>query len=296
MKLLLIYNPVSGKSNNRDSRLGKEILELGKEGYDVMVHRIKEKGEGAKYINENDISAYDLVAVQGGDGTLHEIVDGMLKLKEDLRKPIAYLPAGSTNDYAKNLGITQANAIKNIFNNDIRTLDVGVFNGEHFNYVAGFGFFTDIPYSTPQNIKNSLGYLAYVLEGAKELTEMKAYRLRCETDSAIIEDDILIGIITNTLSVGGMKLKEDIAKLDDGILEYIFIKYPQNLFEIQNIIFLLMNSKFDHRYMYYGQSKSFKIESEPMSWTLDGEDGGNVSSAEIHVCEKVLNIVVGDNN
>lgn len=294
MKALLIYNPVSGKSINREAHLGKNILELGAGDIEVTAYQMKEKGDGARYLQEEDISRYDMVLAGGGDGTLHEIVDGMLKLSEEKRKLIGYLPAGSTNDYAKNLGINPDNAVDVIINKKIARLDVGEFNGEHFNYVAACGYFTDLPYSTPQDMKNTLGYLAYILEGVKELADMKSYRIRCETDSSIIEDDIVVGVIANTLSVGGVRLKDDLAKLDDGLMEYVFIKYPQNVFDIQNIIFLLMNSRYDPKYMHYGQSKSFKIISDEMAWTLDGEAGGVASLANITTCEKQLEIIVGE--
>ena len=292
MKILLIYNPVSGKSMNREARLGKVLMELGKNNDEITVYQMKSKGDGALFISKQQINDYSLIVVCGGDGTLHEIVDGALKA--GYTGDIGYVPSGSTNDYATNLGINATNALENIIAHKVMKLDVGEFNGEHFNYVAAFGFFTDIPYSTPQNVKNSLGYLAYILEGAKELTDMKSIHLKCETDSAIFEDDFLVGMVSNTLSVGGRRLKEGNAKLDDGVMEYVFIKYPRNLLDIQNTIFALVNNKYDHRYMHFGQSKTFKIESDPTKWDLDGEDGGLNDKVIINTHEKALNIIVGD--
>lgn len=292
MKILFIYNPVSGKSGNRTNRLGKALFELGKDDNEITVYQMKGKGDGARYLKTIDVNAYDLILGSGGDGTLHEIVDGALNV--GYTNDIGYLPSGSTNDFASNLGIDNNNAVENILAHSVQSLDVGKFNDEHFNYVAAFGFFTDIPYSTPQNVKNSLGYMAYLLEGIKEIADMKSYRFRCETDSAIIEDDILVGIITNTLSVAGVKLKDHMAKLDDGMLEYVFIKYPRNLLDIQNTIFALVNNKFDNRYMYYGHSEKFNITSDLMQWTLDGEDGGAHDTVLIETKKQALKIIVGN--
>lgn len=292
MKILLIYNPVSGKSVNREARLGKTLMQLGEKYGAITVYQMKAKGDGARFMADKGIDRYELIIGCGGDGTLHEIVDGAMQL--GFTGDIGYIPSGSTNDYASNLGINSNNAVDNLLEHKIKKLDLGNFNGEYFNYVAAFGFFTDIPYVTPQNIKNSLGYLAYVLEGIKEIADMKPIRLKCETDSAIIEDDILVGVITNTLSVAGKHLNEDMAKLDDGMLEYIFVRYPRNILDIQNTILALMNGRFENKYMYYGQSKSFHIESEKMQWTLDGEDGGFSEVADITTHQQKLNIIVGD--
>lgn len=293
MKMLFIYNPVSGKSGNRENRLGRALLELGKHCNEISVYQMKAKGDGLRFLSEkDDLNIYDTLVVCGGDGTLHEMVDACLKV--GFKGQIGYIPAGSCNDYASNLGISPRNAIQNIIDRRSVCLDVGNLNGEFFNYVAAFGILTDVSYSTPQNVKNSIGYLAYVLEGAKELRDMKPIHIRCETDEEIIEDDILVGIITNTLSVGGVKLKEEDISLNDGLMEYVFIKYPQTLIELQTTLLNLVNMKFDSRYMYSGQSRHFVIDSDTMQWTLDGENGGGTEHAVVETHGNALRIIVGD--
>ena len=293
MKILIIYNPVSGKSTNREQRLGKVLMELGQSENEISVYQMKAKGDGTRFLLTKKPDDYELIVTCGGDGTLHEIVDASIKL--GFKGDIGYIPAGSTNDYASNLGIRPSNAIKNIIDHNTQRLDLGVFNGECFNYVAAFGIFTDVTYSTPQPLKNSLGYLAYLMEGAKEITDIKPIHIHCETDSAIIDDDVLVGIITNTLSVGGVKLHGNDAQLDDGMMEYIFIRYPRNPIEFQNTLFFLVNQKFDQKYFYYGQSTTFKIQSDPMEWTLDGEGSGEpTGDVLIETLPAALSIIVGD--
>lgn len=254
---------------------------------------MKSKGDGYGFLaSKDDMEEYDTLIVCGGDGTLHEMVDASLKL--GFSGCLGYVPFGSCNDYASNLGINARNAVRNIVKGATKCLDVGNLNGEFFNYVAAFGILTDVPYSTPQDMKNSIGYLAYVLEAAKEITDMRPIHIKCETDYSIIDDDILVGIITNTLSVGGVKLKEDEISLDDGLMEYVFIKYPQNLFDLQNTVFCLMNMRFDSKYMYVGQSKHFVIDSDRMQWTLDGENGGYTEHALVETRKAALRIIVGE--
>jgi YegS/Rv2252/BmrU family lipid kinase len=289
MKYLLIYNPVSGRSNNRINKIGKCVFELGKEGDVITVYQTAGKGDGARYMWDNDIDKYDVVIVCGGDGTLHEIVDGAIKC--GYKGNLGYIPFGSTNDYARALGINSTNAIKVILEGNVNKLDLGILNSEHFNYVAAFGCFTDITYTTPQVMKNGIGYLAYLLESVKALKDIKPIHIKCKTDNDEIDDDIIVGLVTNALSVGGMRIKAIRAKLDDGKLEYVFIKYPSNLIDLQNTLLALVNNKLTDRYMYYGHSSSFIIDSDEIDWNLDGESGGKSTHAEISVLPKALSIL-----
>jgi len=291
MNILLIYNPVSGKSENRESRLGKALIELGKLDALITVYQTKEKGDGYERLKDIDMSNYDILVACGGDGTLHELVNAVLKI--GIKIPIGYIPFGSTNDYARNLGINFKNAAENIKAMNTKRLDVGEFNGEFFNYVAAFGAFTDISYNTPQDFKNSVGYLAYLLNGIKALPEIRPFHFKCETDDGIIEDDMLVGMITNTTSVAGLKRREDDVRLDDGMMEYVFVKYPKNIIDIELILFKIASNDFDSVYLYHGQSKHFLIKSDKVAWTLDGEEGGSYDEVTIDTHEKAFEIITG---
>lgn len=292
MRILLIYNPVSGVSRNREEKFGKILYELGRRNCDIVVYQTKSKGDATKYLGKHLEDEFDMLAVRGGDGTLHEIVNALMKY--ELNVPVAYLPAGSTNDYASNLGIKAKTAVKTLVSRKIRQLDIGKFNKEYFTYVAAFGIMTDLSFATPQKAKNSLGYLAYLMGCVKELKDMHSIHMKCRVDDGTIEDEFLVGMITNALSIAGViKRKDKGAKLDDGLMEYIFIKYPKNPGDISHIIYSLMNSKFDTKYMYYGASRTFDIESDSMMWTLDGECGGNHKHVKIDTIPKAISIAVG---
>lgn len=291
MKVLLIYNPVSGKTHFRTERLGKIVNALAENGNEVVVYQTQGKGDARAYCSNVLEGQYDKIVCCGGDGTLHEVVNGMLIGNKSI--PLGYIPAGSTNDYAKNLGITTNNALKCVCDGNIQKLDVGSFNGEFFNYVAAFGAFTEVSFSTPQKNKNELGYIAYLLEGIKSLSSIRPYYMKCQLDDLFIEDDFLIGMITNAISVAGIKNKNSSqTRLDDGMLEYLMIKMPQNISDLQAIIFDLLNGKVDSNFIHYGQASSFQIESDVMAWTLDGEAGGNVSTVSIKTHQQVLNMIV----
>lgn len=84
-------------------------------------------------------------------------------------------------------------------------MDIGSFNDRYFIYVAAFGAFTDVAYSTPQPVKNIFGHLAYVLEGATRLGSIQAYPLTVEHDGGVEEGGFCYGMVSNTVSVGGFK-------------------------------------------------------------------------------------------
>ena len=291
MHSLLIFNPVSGKKEGRLERLGRLVLGLTDQGEELTVYQTKGKGDGERYLTRSGALPYDRVICCGGDGTLHEVINGMLK--NGSRIPIGYIPTGSTNDYAKNLGITKKNALQCIKEGTPMTIDVGCVNGEYFNYVAAFGAFTNVSFATPQEWKNTLGYFAYLLEGIKQLTDIAPKKIRFSVEEGEWqESEVILGMITNSFSVAGMKnFQQKQVHLDDGKLEYLFIKYPRNLLELQQAITALLNERIDERYMHYGQFSTMKLEAEALEWTLDGENGGYRDLTEIVTCSGAVQII-----
>lgn len=168
--LLLIYNPTAGKMQIGNN-LNKIIDYYTKQNYIVTVYPTQAREDGYAFVKEY-VQQYDLIVCAGGDGTLNEIVSSVLVADAD--KPIGYIPCGSTNDFARSVGIPAAidEAMVVPCEGTAVVVDIGQFNDKHFVYVAGFGLFTNVSYATPQKMKNSLGYLAYVLEGIKALTDM----------------------------------------------------------------------------------------------------------------------------
>lgn len=291
MRYLLIYNPVSGRENSRTSKLGSSLMKLGQDGNEVLVYQTQEKGDARRYLSLVR-EQYDMIIACGGDGTLHDVINGVFQ--SNLCTPIGYIPLGSTNDFASGMGINFRNAVELIRRNNRKRVDVGRFNGEFFSYVAAFGTITSVSYSTPQSVKNSLGYMAYVIEGMKQLTQMRSYRVEVTVNRESFEDDILIGIISNSVSVAGMKQKRQNPSLDDGLMEYLLIKKPAHLMELQTIVALLLQEKYDEKYMYYGKAATLSFRfAEKVEWTLDGEFGGQWNEVFVETCPKKLEIAAG---
>ncbi len=286
-RILFIINPKSGKANIKNSLLG--IVDVFTKNQYLTTLYITQRAKEATEIVEQIGMEYDMIVCAGGDGTLDEVVSGVMHI--DRMIPIGYIPSGSTNDFAKSMGISSDNleAARTIMDGKEFQCDVGFFNDSYFTYVAAFGAFTEVSYSTPQQTKNVLGHLAYLLEGAKSLASIKSYPIKITcfdagTEQEIeIEDDILLGMVTNSLSVGGMKrFKEGEVLFDDGLFEVLLIKHPKNMIELNAILGSLLLNDYNTEYMYFFKTQEMLVKSEEeICWTLDGEFGGSVKEVKI---------------
>ena len=216
---------------------------------------------------------YDLIVCAGGDGTLNEVISGMLK--SDVHTPLGYIPCGSTNDFATSMGISTniKKCAESIVSAQPLPLDVGSFNDKYFTYVASFGAFTAASYSAPQDAKNFWGPIAYVFEGIKDLQSIKPYHVKFTSGDEVYEDDYVFGAIANSTSFGGIvKLKDELVCLNDGLFEVLLIKMPQNIVDLNNIITNLSTNNFDKRHFdFFKASKLTVSPSEILPWSLDGE-------------------------
>ena len=295
-KIYFIYNPHSGKEQI-GSKLNEIIRTLAERDNELTVVPTIGYLDAMERIS-NLPDGYDLVVCSGGDGTLNEVVTGLMKRPAARRLPIGYIPAGTTNDFARSLGIPRnmPEAARHVMAGRPRAFDMGSFNENTFVYIASFGIFTEVSYSTKQEIKNVLGHMAYILEGMKSLYNIKSYRMKVFSDEMEFEGDFIFGMITNSKSVAGFKglVKGDV-QFDDGIYEVTFIKRPKNPMELQEILSSLLIEEIDSNYMYSFRTKKLMIESEKMvPWTLDGEFGGEHEVVEIENHHKAVEIIIKD--
>lgn len=293
-KMLFVYNPNAGKGLLK-AKLSDVIDIFVKAGYEVTIYPTQQyKDAYHKIVHMED--GYDMVACSGGDGTLDEVVTGMMKRSKKQRIPIGYIPTGTTNDFASSLHISRdiMEAADTIVHGKTFACDVGTFNHDIFVYVAAFGLFTDVPYQTDQKLKSALGHAAYVLEGVKRLTSIPSYHIKVTNGDCVIEDDFMIGMISNSKSVAGFRTimgKE--VKFNDGEFEVTLIKKPKNPVELNEIIAALLIESFDTKYMYTFKSGELILESdEEIPWTLDGEFGGQHEKVHIINKQKALEIMI----
>ena len=291
-KLLYIYNPNAGKGLILP-KLHEVIDVFVKEGYDVEIYPTQGHKDAEKRAAEAGQN-YDIIVCSGGDGTLDEVVNGLVK--NGNRTPIGYIPVGTTNDYASSLKISKeiTLAAHEIMLGTPHPLDVGGFNENIFVYVAAFGLFTGVSYETDQYFKRLFGHMAYLMEGIMSLTDVKSYKMKIEIDGVEHEGDFIYGMVTNSKSVGGFKhLTGPNVELDDGLFEVTFIRMPKNLIQLNEITtsLLLQDNKSDM--IISGKAKRVKVVSEgPVAWTMDGEFGGNHEEVVIENIPHAMQILL----
>ena len=296
-KILFVFNPRAGKARIRNKLC--DIIDIfTKAGYEVTVYPTQYEGDAVNVVRDKKKS-YDLLVCSGGDGTLDEVVNGMIKSSKQI--PIGYIPAGSTNDFAGSLGISKdmCKAARCIADGRDYACDIGTFNEECFVYIAAFGLFTDVSYETSQEIKNVLGHMAYILEGVKRLSAIRSYKLKVyykeeSGEDKVIEDEFIFGMVTNSLSVGGFKrITGRNVELDDGKFEVTLVRKPMNLLDINMIRSSFLNRKIDMNYMYCFKVSEVVFEAEDeIAWTNDGEFGGNHSIVHIKNMKQAVKIRV----
>lgn len=296
-KLFFIVNLVAGRASI-GSMLGEIINEFNKSEFEVTVH-ITQSGEDAQkkaaYACEN---GYTLLVCAGGDGTLSQCLHGVMESEHKI--PIGYLPSGSTNDFARTLGIPKStmDAVKWITNGLPMSVDIGRFNDKYFTYIAAFGAFTNVTYETSQQVKNVLGHASYILGGLTQLTSLRSKMMRIEYNNTVLEGDFIFGMVTNSGSVAGLLSMNDFL-LDDGVFEVTLIKKPANIVQLQKIVHSLLNisEEIDREYIKFFRTNKITftaLNDEQISWTLDGEFGGDLPVNTVVNCNKAIEIMTGN--
>ena len=280
-RMLFVVNPSSGTMKIKEHLL--EVCQIFcSNGYEINLNVTKYISDAMKEAM-NSGEHYDLIVCCGGDGTFNSTVSSLMPLKE--HPPVAYIPSGSTNDFARTIGIsgTAPDIARQIMAGYPHTLDMGSFNQSYFSYVASFGAFTEASYNTPQNLKNKLGHLAYVLEGVKDLSTLEPCSMKLIIDDNEIEGNYIWGAVCNSTSIGGLiHLDESLIDLNDGLLEVMLIKAPKTIIDLTKILVSITTQVYDPDVVQFFQARNITIYPETeIPWSLDGEFAPG--SKEIHI-------------
>ena len=288
--MLFVFNPKAGKGKIKTHLL--DIVDIfSSHDYEIIIRSTQAPRDAYEKAKEY-ANSVDMIVCSVGDGTLDEVVTGIMEAESNV--PIGYIPAGSTNDFANSLFMPKnmTKVAEMIMEEELYHCDIGRFNQKTFAYVAAFGLFTDVSYETDQDLKNVLGHVAYVLEGVKRLFDIKSYHMKVTSDEVQAEDDFIVGMITNSRSVGGFKnLTGKNVDMNDGLFEVTLIVHPKNPLQLQEIITALVMAEDNTDLIYSFKTKKLTIESdEEVPWTLDGEFGGDHSYVDIENRHKALNL------
>lgn len=291
-RLLLIINPHAGKMR-ANSSLFAILSELCAAGYEPTVYLTKCQGDATEKVKA-DGDQFGTIVCCGGDGTLNETINGLMALQT--KPTVGYIPCGTTNDFASTLGLPTniRKAAKVIAAGNEKTLDLGSFGGRYFSYVASFGMFTQASYDTPQQVKNTLGHFAYILDAASLLSKIKPYKIRCICDDYIDEGEFIFGGITNSTSLAGViKLPSEMVDLSDGMLEVFLLRQPKNPTELNDLLWAVSAKDYENENIVMHHGRHIEIIcDEPLAFTLDGEFGGEITDVKIDCEKQALRIIL----
>ncbi len=274
--LMLIVNPNAGRSGYRFS-FGDAMKVLADGGYQVTLFFTTRPGEATEFAAAY-ARDYDTVACIGGDGTLSEVISGLMRIPNP--PPLGYFPMGTTNDIATSLGIPKNDTVaaaRRILSGEPHPFDVGGFGEDsYFAYVAAFGAFTKVSYATPQDQKRALGQLAYVLQGAAQLGKIERIPAHIEYDDGVFDGELVYGSMSNSTSVAGIvHFPEGMVSLGDGMSELVLVKDPGRVDAYGELAASVLSRRFDsdNLIIIHTRRARFCFE-QPVAWTRDGEDGG----------------------
>lgn len=297
-KIMLIINPCAGRRSGKKN--ADKVVALFKNyGADCKLYLTQKRSDATEFVI-NDGRKYDIIACMGGDGTLNEVINGLLKADLDL--PLGYIPAGSTNDFARSMRLSKnlEAAVHTILTCGTKNIDAGLFNDRYFGYVSSFGIFTRTSYSTPQRIKNILGGKpSYLLHGIGELGKIRTQHMRVETNGKTYEGDYLFGAVTNSTSLGGvLKYDPHLVNISDGRLEMMLIHKPKNAAQLLSILNGLITRKVTKNpCIEFDRSDKFTIyPASRTDWSLDGEFAYTTGSGEIKCLKRKIRFICPQGN
>ena len=293
MKILVIYNPVAGITKSNELETIEAFLTNNNLTFDLEKTTIE---NGPSVILSKQNKDYKAIVACGGDGTVSETINGMHKYKYDC--PLLIVPTGTSNEIAQNLGFTDESidiVLNRLLQNEISTLDYGLINENNtFTYALTFGNFTEVTYKTPQQMKNWLGYRAYLLYGFLTFRKVKSYRLKIKTNNINISGNYVFGAISNSKSIGNIvHYDENEISLCDGKFEVLLISKPTTVKELRLIITGLIQNKYTNEMFTIFTTNKIKIQSKNnINWNTDGEFGGAYKNLTVSNLRKKIKLLV----
>ncbi len=284
MRAIFIYNPKSGKGKvNKKLNFIKETLEAKYQ--EVVIYKTKSQEDTIQTAKET-CGKYDALIFSGGDGTFNDITCGVST--EQVRPVLGYIPSGTVNDIARNLGIPKnvKKALKIILDGNTINHDVGVVNGMHFMYVVGTGSFTRASYQTKHDVKKVFGKLAYVFDGFKDFLKPTISKVKLTFDNQVIEAETPLILVVNSISVAGISFNKN-GHLNDGKFDIVIVRkgFHKGMFNVLRLFLFGLKRQRRKKSVDVFRASSLTIQTEGNPcWTVDGEEGpkGTVQIKNLH--------------
>lgn len=274
-KARIIYNPTSGRELFK-KHLPEVLQKFEQAGYETSCHATTCEGDAIQAAKVAGERGFDLIVAAGGDGTINEVVNGIAELGD--RPQLAVIPVGTTNDFARAIGIPLNNviqAVEVILNGEPQKIDIGRVNDHYFINIAGGGRLTELTYEVPSKLKTMVGQLAYYLKGMEMLPSIRPSEVEIEYDGKLFQGEIMLFLVSLTNSVGGFEKLAPDSKLNDGMFDLLILK-KANLAEFIRVASLALRGEhINDEHIIYTKANRVKVtNNDKMQLNLDGEYGG----------------------
>jgi diacylglycerol kinase (ATP) len=271
----IIYNPTSGRELFK-KHLPEVLQKFEQAGYETSCHATTCEGDAIQAAKAASERGFDLIVAAGGDGTINEVVNGIAELQN--RPQLAVIPVGTTNDFARAIGIPLNNvtqAVEAILQGQPKKIDIGRVNDQYFINIAGGGRLTELTYEVPSKLKTMVGQLAYYLKGMEMLPSLRPVEVEIEYDGKLFQGEIMLFLVSLTNSVGGFEKLAPDSSLNDGMFDLLILK-KANLAEFIRVATLAIRGEhINDEHIIYTKANRVKVTNkDKMQLNLDGEYGG----------------------
>lgn len=288
-KCLVIYNPESGKKDFVN-HVDYVVKRLEDSGYKTSVIRTERPRHAISIAKKACNDKYDLLVISGGDGTIHECVNGIAV--SDYKPLIGYIPSGTTCDFASTLKIPKkvSKAMDIILEGEPVKMDIAKSNNGYFIYVSAIGTYVDISYVTDSKMKKYLGYFAYLITGLKEFFTIPMMKTKIEHDNGILRGYFSLIMVINSRKVAGFNIINK-PVLDDGLVDLVVYRYVPLFNNLIYFISFLIGPKLLPA-VYRIQTSKLKIYTDHHhKWNTDGEES-NSGNLNIEVQKQAITVIV----
>lgn len=272
----LIYNPTSGREEGK-KRLPDLLAVLEKGGFETSCHATEGDGDAADAAALAVEHEFDVVIAAGGDGTIHEVINGLAD--QERRPSLGIIPLGTTNDFARALGIPRhwRKAAELIVRGHQEVIDLGKVNDRYFINIAGGGSMTELTYEVPSKLKTVLGQLAYYMKGLEKLPRLRPIHLKIESKEQRFDGEAMLFLVANSNSVGGFEKLAPDARMNDGLLDVLILKKCHLADFVRAVTLALRGEHIHDKNVIYFQTDHMEIYSPDYTQlNLDGELGGTL--------------------
>ncbi|HPD99973.1 MAG TPA: diacylglycerol kinase family lipid kinase [Bacillota bacterium] len=288
-KMMLVYNPKSGKQNF-EKKLDYVMERFKPHFHDIFVYATEYPNHATDLSEIACKENYDMLVIVGGDGTFNECVNGLMK--HETRPKIGYIPAGTCCDIGMSLGLSKniKKSIDIILTGLPVKMDIVKTNDRYSCYVTASGAFIDISYVTDSKLKKKIGYFAYLVKALEEIFTIPKMKMTIHHNDEVYKGVFSLVMIINSKRVAGVNMIYK-PSLDDGLVNVVLYKniFPFNFYlYVLAFIFPFWSTPLVTRF----KTERMEIKTESKAkWNIDGEYGGQGNQI-IEVANKAIEVIV----